>query len=302
MNLVVGTRGSKLALAQANHVIGLLGEKNPDAEFEVRVIKTTGDKIRDSPLAKIGGKGIFVKEIDEAVAGGKVDFAVHSMKDVPTELMEGLEIASVPLREDPADVLVSRGNATFEELPENAVIGTSSLRRRAEALHNRRGLVVRDIRGNVDTRLRKLRQGDYDALIMAKAGLIRLGFEGVISQELPLEKFLPAVGQGAIAIVAPRDSAHRELLRSINHEESLRRVHAERAFLKRLGGGCQVPMGVHTEVGRELRMRAVVLTPDGEEMIEAEVKGKPRECENIGIKCAEALLRSGAREILVKFL
>jgi hydroxymethylbilane synthase len=302
MTLIVGTRGSKLALAQTNHVIGLLRKRNPGAGFETRVIKTTGDKIRDSPLAKIGGKGIFVKEIDEAVARGKVDFAVHSMKDVPTELMEDLEIVSVPRREDPRDVLISRGNASFDELPEKAVIGTSSLRRRAEALHNRGDILVKDIRGNVDTRLRKLSEGDYDALIMAKAGLKRLGFEEVISQELPLEEFLPAVGQGAIALVALRDSAHRELLRSINHEESMRRIHAERAFLKRLGGGCQVPMGVYTKVGQGMRMKAAVFTPGGEKKIEAEVTGKSREYEKTGIKCAEALLSRGAREILVKFL
>ena len=302
MKLVVGTRGSKLALAQTNHIIGLLGEKNPVLEFETRVIKTTGDKIRDAPLAKIGGKGIFVKEIDEAVTNGNVDFAVHSMKDVPTELMEDLEIVSVPRREDPRDVLISRENMNFDDLPEKAVIGTSSLRRQAEALYKRRDLIVKDIRGNVDTRLRKLGEGDFDALIMARAGLKRLGFEDVATQKLLVDDFLPAVGQGAIALVALGNSGHRELLRTINHEESMRRIHAERAFLRRLGGGCQVPLGVYTTVGQELYMKAAVFTPGGGRKIKVEVRGRPREYEKTGIKCAETLLSRGAREILVKFL
>lgn len=298
MKLIVGTRGSKLALAQTNYVIGLLKEKTQEAGFEIKIIRTTGDKLRDTPLAKIGGKGIFVKEIDEAVATGKVDFAVHSMKDVPTELRKGLGIVSVPRRENPADALVSRENTPFESLPEKAVIGTSSLRRRAEALHKRRDLLIKDVRGNVDTRLRKLRSGEYDALIMAKAGLKRLGFEEVVTQELPVQEFLPAVGQGAVAVVAPMGSEHIKLLRTINDEESLHRVKAERAFLRRLGGGCQVPMGVYTEVREVLRMKAAVFAPEGDRKVAAEVKGDLKHYEELGVKCAEDLLRKGAGDLM----
>lgn len=301
MRLIIGTRGSRLALAQTNYVKDLLGKRFPELEFKFRVIKTTGDKIKDAPLAKIGGKGIFVKEIDEAVARGKVDLAVHSMKDVPTELMEGLVIAAVPEREEPCDVLVSRNNRTLDELPGGAVIGTSSLRRRAEIMHYRRDITVKDIRGNVDTRLRKLRCREYDALIMAKAGLKRMGFEDVVTQKLSVDDFLPAVGQGAIAIVARSDCKHGGYLEGINHWESFHRTRAERAFLKRLGGGCQVPMGAYTEVENRLRMKAAVFSQDGGEKYEAEIEGRLEEAGNLGRKCAEMLLKKGAGKILDRF-
>lgn len=298
MRLVIGSRGSRLALAQTDFVKTLLGRKFPELEFQVRVIKTTGDKIRDAPLGKIGGKGIFVKEIDEAVAEGRVDFAVHSMKDVPTELRAGLVLAAVPEREDPGDVLISRDGRTLEELPEGAVIGTSSLRRRAELLHYRGDLEVRELRGNVDTRLRKLRQGEYDAVVMAKAGLKRLGFAEAITQELPLKEFPHAVGQGAIAIVARRDYENMDYLRAINHPESFQGVRAERAFLRHLGGGCQVPMGVYTSLEGGLHLRAAVFSRDGRRRYEAGARGELEKPEEVGVRCAEKLLKKGAREIL----
>jgi hydroxymethylbilane synthase len=300
MRLSVGTRGSRLALAQTRYVISLLRNKFPDLEFDVEIIRTRGDKIKDAPLAKIGGKGLFVKEIDDAVSRGRVDFAVHSMKDVPTELQRGLAIAAVPEREDPCDVLISRSGRVLDELPERSVIGTSSLRRRAEVLHFRGDIVVRDLRGNVDTRLRKLRRGDYDAIVMAKAGLKRLGFDENITQELPVEDFLPAVGQGAIAVVAREGYSGLSILRAINHPESFYRVLAERAFLERIGGGCQVPMGAHTAVdGGRLIIKAAVFSRDGSDRIDAESEGSITEAEEVGRSCAEKLLGSGAGAFLI---
>ncbi|MEE8168704.1 MAG: hydroxymethylbilane synthase [Candidatus Hydrothermarchaeales archaeon] len=297
MKLVIGTRGSKLALAQVDFVSMLLKERFPDLEFEKRIIKTTGDKISDAPLARIGGKGLFVKEIDEAVARGDVDFAVHSMKDVPTEVLEELEIACVPEREDARDVLISRDKLTLETLPRGAVIGTSSLRRKAEVLNYRGDLQVKDIRGNVDTRLRKLSSREYDAIIMAKAGLKRLDLEEVISQELPLDVFLPSIGQGAIAVVARRDF-EGEYLSAINHIASMHRIQAERALLKRLGGGCQVPIGAMTQINGKLFLTAAVFSPNGDRKIEAIADGKAEDAEEIGVTAAEELLRKGADEIL----
>ncbi len=300
MKLVIGTRGSKLALTQADLVAGLLKDRSPELEFEKRIVRTTGDKIRDAPLAKIGGKGLFVKEIDEAVAGGEVDFAVHSMKDVPTEMLEELEIACIPEREDIGDALVSRDGLTIEGLPGGAVVGTSSIRRGAQVLNFRGDLQIKDIRGNVDTRLRKIRSGEYDAIIMAKAGLKRLGLEGEITQELPLDMFLPTVGQGAIAVVARKDFHGRKYLHTVNHEASAIGVKAERALLKRLGGGCQVPVGAVTSLDGDLSLRAVILSPDGGTRIDAEVRGRPRDAEEMGIAAAEELLRKGGEEILEK--
>ncbi|WP_456473694.1 hydroxymethylbilane synthase [Candidatus Pyrohabitans sp.] len=299
MRLRIGTRGSKLALWQSEYIASLLREHFPGLEFEMEIIKTTGDKLRDAPLAKIGGKGLFVKEIDEAVARGRVHLAVHSMKDVPTELLPELTIAATPEREEVNDALISREGLGIEELPEGAVIGTSSMRRIAEVKNFRPDLEVKNLRGNVDTRLRKLKAGEYDAIIMAKAGLKRLGFEQEITQTLPVEHFTPSVGQGAIAVVARRGAEVMDYLNAINHEESLVRVTAERALLRALGGGCQVPLGAYTEVeGNTLSMLAVVLSPDGGERVEVKLKDSLSEAENLGKAAAEALLDRGAREIL----
>ncbi|NOZ76698.1 MAG: hydroxymethylbilane synthase [Euryarchaeota archaeon] len=299
MKLVIGTRGSKLALTQVDIISGLLKERFPELEFERKIIKTTGDKITDVPLAKIGGKGLFVKEIDEAVARGEVDFAVHSMKDVPTDLLPEIEIAATPEREDVSDALISREGKSLDELPEGAVVGTSSLRRRAQ-LHNARpDIEIRDLRGNVDTRLRKLNEGLYDAIIMARAGLRRMGFEGRITQVLPVDVFAPSVGQGAIAVVARRDGAVRDYLEAINHRDTMVRVTAERALLKQLGGGCQVPIGTFTRVdGGTLHMDAVVLSPDGTRKIAVRDSGPRGEAGEIGVRAGRTLLKNGAAEIL----
>jgi hydroxymethylbilane synthase len=298
MKFIIGTRGSKLALRQTEIVEEMLREKFPELSFEKKIIKTRGDKISDVPLAKIGGKGLFVKEIDEAVRRGEVSFAVHSMKDVPIDLMEDLEIASVPKREDINDALISREGLTIEELGEGSIIGTSSLRRRAEILNFRNDLRVKDLRGNVDTRIRKLREGLYDAIIMAKAGLKRLGLEEYITQDLPLDIFHPSIGQGAIAIVSREDFEGKEYLKSINHVDTMNAVRAERALLRELGGGCQVPIGAVTRVDGELSIDAVVLSPDGKRKVEAEVRGALDRAEEIGRETARVLLERGARSIL----
>jgi hydroxymethylbilane synthase len=298
MKLKIGTRGSKLALTQTEIISGMIKEKFPEAAFETKIIKTTGDKILDAPLAKIGGKGLFVKEIDEAVARGDVDFAVHSMKDVPTDLAEGIEIAASPKREPVNDVLIAREAGGMDELPEGAVLGTSSLRRRAQALNARPDLEVKDLRGNVDTRIRKLSEGQYDAIIMAKAGLKRLGLLEHVTEDLPPDVFVPSVGQGAIAVVSRIDSDVGEYLDAINHKETLTGVLAERALLRRLGGGCQVPIGAYTKVKGKLKLKGIVISPDGKKKIEVTKEGGPEEAEKIGTDAAEILLKNGADMIL----
>ncbi len=296
MKLIVGTRGSKLALWQTDHVIELLKARFPELEFEKKIIKTTGDKIRDAPLAKIGGKGIFVKEIDEAVRDGRVDFAVHSMKDVPTELLPELHIAATPPREKVNDALISRDGKKLDELPAGAIVGTSSLRRQAELKSYRSDLEVKNLRGNVDTRLRKLKAGEYDAIIMAYAGLKRLGFESEITQLLPVEHFLPSVGQGAIAVVARKDAEVNRYLAEINHQPTMKRVMAERALLSALGGGCQVPLGAYTQIdGGKIKLMCAVFTPEGEK-ISVEISGEDPEA--VGREAATKLLEEGASEIM----
>ncbi len=298
MKLVVGTRGSKLALAQTEQVCAMLKKKFPSLDFETKIIKTTGDRFLEAPLAKIGGKGIFVKEIDEAVLRSKVQFAVHSMKDVPTELEKGLEIAAVPKREEVCDALVAREKIAIDSLPKGAVIGTSSLRRKAEILNYRGDFLVKDLRGNVDTRLRKLLSGEYDAIVMAKAGIKRLGLEKLAVQELKPEIFLPSVGQGAIAVVAESNSSVIKYLRAINHPQSMRRCIAERALLLGLGGGCEVPVGALTTCGKKMTLRAAVLSPDGREKIGIIAEGTASRAEELGAAAAKKLLEKGADRIL----
>ncbi len=299
MKLKIGSRGSKLALAQVDIVINLLKNTSTGLEFEKRIIKTRGDKIKDTPLAKIGGKGLFVKEIDEAVLRGDVDFAVHSAKDVPTDLLDGLKIACIPRREEINDVLISKNRLMLDKLPDGAVIGTSSLRRRAELLNYRSDLRTENIRGNVDTRIRKVVEGEFDATIMAKAGLKRLGFTEDITQTLSTQVFPPSVGQGAIAVVSRSDFTALDLLFKINHGESLASIMAEREMLKSLGGGCQVPIGVVSSVdGTRLILKAVVLSPDGKQKISTNVEGSIEKAQEIGKKAASMLLDGGADVIL----
>jgi hydroxymethylbilane synthase len=307
MKLVVGTRGSGLALKQTNQNVERLrhahmaGTEARPLHVEVRIIKTKGDKILDVPLAKIGDKGLFVKELEQALLAHEVDFVVHSMKDVPTEMPDGLLIAAVPEREDPSDALISNGLG-LADLPTGARIGSSSLRRRAQLHNHRADLEICDIRGNLDTRLRKLYEGEYDAIILACAGLNRMGWSDRITEKLPPEMCLPAVGQGALAIQARRDDAETLALLSIlDHPETHLAVDAERALMRTLEGGCQVPIGAlaRLEDGM-LVLDGVVASLDGANLVRGRVVGPPDQPEELGIELAQVLLSAGADRILAE--
>jgi len=299
----VGTRGSKLALTQTEGVLSRLREHFPGVHFEVVIIKTKGDKIQDVPLARIGGKGLFVKEIEEALLRGDIDFAVHSLKDVPSELPEGLYLAAFPAREDPRDALVSRVGGGLADLPQGARVGTSSLRRAAQLRHRRPDLEILPLRGNVDTRLRKLSEGQYEAILLAEAGLRRLGVR-VERTPLPVEEFLPAVGQGILAVEAREgDRETASLLATLHHEETALCARAERAFLRRLEGGCQVPLAAHARLrnGR-LEIRGFIADPEGRRFYRAAREGDPRKAEALGVALAEDLLSQGGDQILAELL
>lgn len=267
--------------------------------YELKRIVTKGDRIQKVTLSKIGGKGLFVKEIERELLDGEIDFAVHSMKDVPAELPEGLEIAAVPKREDASDVLISRTGTRFNELPYGSVIGTSSLRRAAQLLHARPELVVRPVRGNVDTRLNKLRNGAFDAIVLAASGLKRLGLpEAARAEPLPEDVSLPAIGQGALAIECRSDDADlKKLLESIDDPETHETVLAERAFLKRLGGSCQVPIAARCKKrAGYFELTGLVASPDGRKLLKTRCNGEVPQ--PLGLRAAEELLGQGAGEIL----
>jgi hydroxymethylbilane synthase len=292
--LVIASRGSQLALWQARWVGRALEERS--AESRIDIIKTTGDKITDVPLAKVGGKGLFTKEIEEALLDGRADLAVHSLKDLPTELPDGLVLAAVPGREDARDALVG---SKLDALPRGARVGTSSLRRAAQLRKLRPDLAVESIRGNLDTRLRKLDEGQYDAFLLAAAGLKRLGWGDRIAELLPPDVMCPAVGQGALAIETRGAGAGFEACRALDVADARAAVTAERALLASLGGGCQVPIGAHATVsdGR-LRMVAIVASPDGSEAVRGESGGAADDAGAIGRGLGEELLARGARRIL----
>lgn len=303
--IIVASRKSALALTQTNWVISRLREQHPSYQFEVKKIVTKGDRILDVSLSKVGGKGLFVKEIEAALLDGEADFAVHSMKDMPGEIPEGLTIGAVPRRVDPRDVMISRGGLPFEELPEGAVIGTSSLRRSAQLAALRPDLQIMPIRGNVDTRIRKLQDGECDAIILAAAGLQRLEWDGDITQFLPVEISIPAVGQGALAIECREgDRAILDLLSVLNDKETELAVRAERAFQRTLEGGCQVPIGAfaQVQVGTEsdflIHMTGFVATPDGSVFLKDQQSGTDPEA--LGNSLGMALKDRGAGEILDK--
>jgi hydroxymethylbilane synthase len=290
--LVIASRGSQLALWQARWVQDRLAAR--DLESRIEVIKTTGDKITDVPLAKVGTKGLFTKEIEEALLEGRADLAVHSLKDLPTELPEGLVLAAVPEREDPRDAMVG---ARLSDLPAGATVGTSSLRRAAQLRRLRPDLAVESIRGNIDTRLRKLEEGRYQAIVLAAAGLRRLGWGGRIAEVFPPEIMCPAVGQGALAIETT--PVRREAVGALDDLPTRSAVTAERAVLASLGGGCQVPIGAHAElVNGRLRIQAVVASADGADLVRAELEGSPDDAEAVGRELGAALLGRGARRIL----
>jgi hydroxymethylbilane synthase len=301
--LRIGTRGSALALWQAEWVKAQLLAAHEELAVELLVIKTTGDKILDVPLAKVGGKGLFVKEIEEALLDGKADLAVHSVKDMPAELPEGLHLAVMPPREDPRDALISRNGAGLEALPHGARVGTSSLRRAAQLLHLRPDLRIETLRGNVDTRLRKLESEGFDAIVLAAAGLKRMELSHVVSEYLEPERMLPAVGQGALGIeTRTGDAFTNEMVASLAHPQTMTIVRAERAFLKRLEGGCQVPIGAHaTMEGETLILTGMVADLEGVRLIRKELRGDAQQPEVVGERLAEVILESGGAEILAEF-
>lgn len=298
-NLRLGSRGSTLALAQAHWVKARIEEKRPELKVELVVIKTSGDRFTDASLQAIGGKGLFTKEIEDALLRNEIDLAVHSLKDLPTEMAQGLALVAVPEREDARDVLVTRERTSLDRLPAGARIGTGSLRRRAQLLYHRPELSVVPIRGNVDTRLRKLDAGEFDALVMAAAGLKRIGRGERIVEFLPSEICVSAVAQGALGLQARANDAGNEEWSFLHHAPTAVEVTAERSFLSRLGGGCQVPVGGRAVVaGDEITMVGVVASPDGKSLKRAERSGKFVDAAKLGAELAEDLLRAGADRIL----
>ena len=299
-NVVIGTRGSKLALWQAEHIAGRIRARYPEIEVTLKKIVTTGDKILDVPLAKIGGKGLFTKELENAMLNGEIDLAVHSLKDMPTELPEGLMLAAITTRADASDAFVSLRYKSLDALPQGAKVGTSSLRRRAQILKYRPDLQTIDLRGNLDTRIKKLENQEMDAIILATAGLKRLGLEQYITQILPIEICLPAVGQGALAIETRQaDAEVLSVLEFLNDSETIAAVTAERAYLREVQGGCQVPVGVHGEVnGDQLLLEATILKIDGTREVREQICGCCSEAEELGIKLAQKMLAAGGKEIL----
>lgn len=298
--LRIATRQSLLALWQAEFVKARLEELHSDLNVELVTMVTRGDKILDTPLAKIGGKGLFVKELEVSMLEGRADIAVHSMKDVPMEFPEGLGLSVICERETPTDAFVSNTYNHFDELPQGAVVGTSSLRREVQLRERRPDLEIKTLRGNVQTRLGKLDAGEYDAIILASAGLIRLELKDRIKHQIDSTESLPAGGQGAVGIECRMDDLETQaLLAPLNHDETAARVIAERAMNKRLEGGCQVPIGCYAELeGDQLWLRGLVGRPDGTLVLRDEIRGHKESAEALGIELAEKLLEAGAGEIL----
>ncbi len=299
--ILIGTRGSKLALWQTEFIRKKLVDTFPEFEFEVKVIKTKGDKILDSPLSKIGDKGIFTREIEIELLNGEIDIAVHSLKDLPTKLPDGLTIGAVTEREDVRDVLISKDNLKLDELPKNSVIATGSLRRRAQLLYFRPDFKFVDIRGNIDTRFKKFDESTWNAMVLAFAGVKRMNYAGRISQIIPTDLILPAVGQGAIAVeVRENDNKIIEMIRKINHKETELATRAERALLKHLEGGCQIPIGAFASIlDGKIKLSAMVSNLDGTFMVRDSIEGEVcDDIEKFGFELAERLLENGGKKIL----
>jgi len=298
--VIVGSRGSKLALIQANWVISELKRLNPGLEFQIEKISTKGDKITNAPLSRLGGVGLFTKELEVALIKEKIDIAVHSAKDVPTEIHEGLTIGATPKREDPHDVLISCNNASLEKLPDNARIGTSSLRRKAQLLAFREDYKILDLRGNLDTRLKKLEEEDLDAIVVARAGLLRMNYTGQISQIIPFDIMLPAVGQGSLCIEIRKDDTRiQKIVSDIDDEQTRIAVKTERSLLAKLQGGCQVPIGAYAEIqGKEVSIEAIICTLDGDHAIRDRHSGPKNQAAKIGEELARRMLENGGLKIL----
>lgn len=296
----IATRQSPLALWQANYVKDALMAAHPGLQVELVTMVTRGDVILDTPLAKVGGKGLFVKELEIAMLEGRADLAVHSMKDVPVDFPDGLGLVTICEREDPRDAFVSNTYAKIEDLPSGAIVGTCSLRRQCQLKAARPDLVIKELRGNVGTRLSKLDAGEYDAIILAAAGLKRLELESRIRSFIEPEQSLPAVGQGAVGIECRVDDQRvRALLAPLNHADTAARVRCERAMNLTLQGGCQVPIGSYALLeGDHIWLRALVGEPDGSQIVRGEIRGPRTQAEQLGITLAEQLLSQGAKEIL----
>lgn len=298
--ITVGTRKSMLAMWQSNHIASLLKKQYPECEVVLQKIVTKGDRILDVPLAQIGGKGLFTKEIETALLDGSVDLAVHSLKDMPTTLPEGLCLTAITERVAPGDAFVSNKYNSLAEMPEGAVLGTSSLRRKAQLLAARPDLEIKDLRGNVDTRLKKMDEGQYDAIILAAAGLTRLGYSDRIKETLDPKLCIPAVGQGALAIETRTDNKEvREMLEFLNDRDTKVCTSAERAFLGLVEGGCQVPIGVHAEVkGDDMHVEAIIATLDGKTVLRDTIDGNAEEAVELGKKLGNKMLENGGYDIL----
>ena len=302
--IVIGSRGSQLALWQANWVKSELERLHSNADIDIRIIATSGDNIQDVPLAKIGGKGLFVKEIEEALLANEIDLAVHSMKDVPMELPTELGISVITKRENPLDALISKNGEKLADLPQGATIGTSSLRRSSQLLKYRDDFKIHPLRGNVDTRLRKVEEGKYDAILLASAGLNRLGWANRITEEISHDILLPAMGQGALGIETRLDDTMiYDFISTLNHEQTHYAVSAERSLVGRLDGGCQVPIGAYARIEKGLiTLKGLVASLDGEVIYKLENVGPVDDAINIGQELGAQLLKMGANEILEKLI
>jgi len=298
--LRLGTRGSRLALAQSQWVKEAIEKRYDNIRVEIVKIKTKGDKILDAPLSKIGGKGLFVKEIEKALLNREIDIAVHSAKDIPIKIPDPLDIIVYTRREDPRDVFISHRFNKIEEMQNGSTVGTSSLRRRVQILNKIPGITVAPLRGNVDTRLKRLKEGSFDAILIAKAGLIRLGLEHLITQTLSIDFMIPAIGQGILGVEARRDDRSiKEMVTFLDDPKSRSCVSAERNFLKEFGGSCQIPIAAHCNIrDKGLYMRCMIASIDGREMIRKEGIGLIEDPESLGKRLAEEMRRSGASDIL----
>ena len=299
----VGTRGSNLALWQATFVRESLQEHHPDIHFEQVIIKTEGDLDQKSSLSQIGGQGIFTKEIEKALLNNTIDIAVHSLKDLPSKMPVGLVLAAVPERGYVEDVLITENGTTLNQLPENARVATGSIRRKSQLLNMRPDLIISDLRGNIDTRLRKLKESNIDAIIMAKAAILRLGLDEVLYYEFNTDEMIPAVGQGAIGIqVRKEDDVVRDIVKALNHQDTFHAVTAERALLATLDSGCQFPVGAFARVsGNSLDINGFVASEDGNTILNEKMNSEVQEAENAGRILAEKLLERGAKSLLDEF-
>jgi hydroxymethylbilane synthase len=300
MNIKIGTRGSKLALAQTNSVLESIKKIAPDITAEICVIKTSGDIMQDVSLLQIGGQGVFVKEIEEALLSGSIDLAVHNMKDVPGETPDGLTFAAILPREDVRDILVSRGNIKMEFMPKGAKIGTGSLRRGAQIKAMLPDVTIVPLRGNIDTRLKKIETENLTGVILAAAGMKRLGYMEKIAQYLPIELMLPAVGQGALGLqIRKADSELANVLAKLNHAATAAEVTAERAYLRALGGGCRLPIAALGKLaGKELSLEGLVAAPNGASVCRDKVRGEIAEAEELGKRLADMIMEKGGKKLL----